>query len=197
LRPEDVAVATDDGLIHDLGRDDPTGLALALRERRLVKRALDIPAAELPGDPADWPAADPDLTERVEDQLARDVGIAPGNLFLDFPAKADMMGVGLPLVRRTGEAVHLAGADAEAHLGLPRVAAELYRSARRLRVFTTRPAPIARDAVVALVMLSKEEITARLVADRGLLTPAAARSASTASSPRPRHPGTPRHRPGR
>ena len=28
IRAEDVATATDDGLIHDLSRDDPTGLAL-------------------------------------------------------------------------------------------------------------------------------------------------------------------------
>src|SRR5438105_6914096 len=37
LSPDAVALATDDGLIHELMGDDPTGLARALRERRLAK----------------------------------------------------------------------------------------------------------------------------------------------------------------
>src|SRR5207244_4843372 len=48
LAPDAVALATDDGLIHELMGDDPTGLARALRERRLAKRALDLPATDLP-----------------------------------------------------------------------------------------------------------------------------------------------------
>ena len=187
LRVEDVAVATDDGLIHELQRDDATGLARALRERRLAKRALDLPATELPADIADWPAADPDLTEQVEDRLAREVGAAPGEVFLDFPAKHEMLGVDVPLVRRDGEVVQLAGPIAEAHLGLPRVAAELYRSARRLRVFTTRPVRLAAEAVVELVCLPREEVAARLAGDGALLS---SRGRGPASSASPRRRGT-------
>ncbi|HEY7686183.1 MAG TPA: HD domain-containing protein [Gemmatimonadales bacterium] len=186
IRAEDVAVATDDGLIHELGRDDPTGLALRLRERRLAKRALELPATDLPADSADWSGTDPDLVERVEDRLARELGIAPGELFLDFPVKREMLGVDLPLVRRDGAVVQLAGAGAEAHLGLPRVAAELYRSARRLRVFTLRPVRLVAKNLIELVGLPREEVAARLAEDRGLLSPGAPAPASAASPRRPR-----------
>jgi uncharacterized protein len=162
IRPMDVAVATDDGLIHDLSRDDPTGLALRLRERRLAKRILDLPAADVALDGTGWPAGDPDLCERVEDLLARDAGLVPGELFLDFPAKPSMFGTDLPLLRRDGALVPLASAEGEAHLGLPRVAAELYRSARRLRVFTVRPASVDAARVVELVRLPGEAVAAQL-----------------------------------
>jgi HD superfamily phosphohydrolase len=96
VRAEDVAMATDDGLIHELSHDDPTGLARALRERRLAKRVIDLPATDLPADTARWPGTDPDLAEQVEDQLAREVGLDPGELFLDFPVKDGMLTVDLP-----------------------------------------------------------------------------------------------------
>ncbi len=162
IRPMDVAVATDDGLIHELGRDDPTGLAVRLRERRLAKRILDLPAADLSLDGTGWPAADPDLCERVEDRLAVEAGLARGELFLDFPAKPMMFGTDLPLLRRDGELVPLASAEGEAHLGLPRVATELYRSARRLRVFALRPASLDAARVLDLVRLPAEDVAASL-----------------------------------
>jgi HD superfamily phosphohydrolase len=184
---EAVALATDDGLIHELQREDPTGLALALRERRLVKRVLDLPASELPTETADWVARDPDLAERVEDRLAQEVGATPGELFLDFPVKSEMLGVDLPLVRRDGEVVLLTGSAAEAHLGLPRVAAELYRSARRLRLFAARPVRLAAESVIELVCLPGEEVAARLAGDRALLS---SRGRAPASSGSPRRRGT-------
>jgi len=162
VRPDAVAVATDDGLIHELLQQDATGLARRLRERRLAKRALDLPATELPADTPLWPSDDPDLLERVEDRLARDVGLAPGELFLDFPAKAAMLALDLPLVRRDGSVTQLGGAEAAAHLGLPRVATELYRSARRLRVFVIAAAKVPAQPIVELVMLPREEV-ARMV----------------------------------
>jgi uncharacterized protein len=168
LRAADVAVATDDALIQDLQGRDPTGLARALRERRLAKRALDVPATDLPADLADWPARDPDLLERVEDRVAAEVGLAAGELFLDFPAKREMLGLDLPMVRRDGTVVYLGGGEAGAHLGLPRVAAELYRSARRLRVFTIRPVAVAAAKIVALVGMPREEIAERLGGTKAL-----------------------------
>ncbi|HYR31026.1 MAG TPA: HD domain-containing protein [Gemmatimonadales bacterium] len=158
VRPDAVAVATDDGLIHELLQQDATGLARSLRERRLAKRALDLPATELPAHTPSWPSDDPDLLERVEDRLARDVGLSPGELFLDFPDKAAMLALDLPLVKRDGTVTQLGGADAAAHLGLPRVAGELYRSARRLRVFVLATAKIPERAIAELVMLPREEV---------------------------------------
>ena len=170
VRQEDVALATDDGLIHELQRGDATGLAQALHERRLAKRALDIPATDLPLDTAAWPANDPALCMRVEDHLADVLQLDAGELFLDFPAKPDMLALDIPLVKRDGSVTQLSGADATAHLGLPRVAGELYRSARRLRVFTLRPARVPTKAIVDLVMLPGEEVAARLAAGRSLVS---------------------------
>jgi hypothetical protein len=193
IRPDDVAVATDDGLIHELDRDDPTGLARRLRERRLAKRALDLPATDLPADISDWPATDPDLTEQVEDRLAEETGLPPGALFLDFPAKDRMLDVELPLVRRDAAAGQSTGEGVAIHLGLPRVAAELYRSARRLRVFTLQPVRLRESDIVELIRLPREEVVARLAAQRGLLS-ASAGPRSIASSRRPRD--TPPNRSG-
>ena len=142
-----IALATDDGLSHELQQHDHTGLARALRERRLAKRALDIPATELPSDTADWPSRDPDLLQRVEERLAREAGLRTDELFLDFPAKPDMFDVSMPGL---------------GSLGLPRVAAELHRSAQRLRVFVMAPARIPDRAVVELVMWPQEEVIRRL-----------------------------------
>ena len=148
VRPEDIAVATDDGLSHELLQCDQTGLARALRERRLAKRALDIPATELPAETHDWPSRDPDLLERVEERLAREVGLRPDQLFLDFPSKPDMFDVSLPGLGT---------------LGLPRVAAELHRAAQRLRVFVCEPKEVPARPVIELVTLPREEVAARLV----------------------------------
>ena len=143
MTAEALAVATDDGLIHDLEQHDPTGLAGALRERRLAKRALDIAGTDLPGQTASWPADDPDVLQRVEERLARDVGLGPDELFLDFPAKPGMLDVTIPVVGRSGGAAE--------HIGLPRVAAELHRSAQRLRVFVMKPVKIDAKQIIDLV----------------------------------------------
>ena len=162
LRADDVAVSTDDGLIHELQRDDATGLAQALRERRLAKRALDLPATELPEGSGEWIGTDPDLVSMVEDRLAAEVGLEAGELFIDFPVKRDMLGLDLPLARRDGSVVQLAGTGAESYLGVARVAAELIRSARRLRVFVLRPAQVAAKRVVGVAALPADEVRRQL-----------------------------------
>jgi len=165
MTPDDVAVATDDGLSHELlQQHDQAGLARALRERRLAKRALDIPATELPAETFDWPSRDPDLLERVEERLARELGLGPDQLFLDFPSKPDMFDVSLPGL---------------GSLGLPRVAAELHRSAQRLRVFLLEPAEIPARPIIELVTLPREEVAARLAGHRALISAAARGSAAS------------------
>ena len=155
MSADDVALATDDGLSHELQQHDQTGLARALRERRLAKRALDIPATDLPVDTADWASRDPDLLQRVEERLAREAGLRADQLFLDFPSKPDMFDVSMPGL---------------GSLGLPRVAAELHRSAQRLRVFVLEPAQIPARAVVELVTWPRAEVAARLDGEKVLLT---------------------------
>ena len=162
LRAEAIALATDDALIHELLQADVHGLARRLRERQLAKRALDVPATELPIATPSWPATDPDLVERVEDRLAAELGAQPGGLFLDFPAKEGMLDVDLPLVKRNGTVERLTG--------LPRVAPELYRAARRLRVFVLERVALEPKRIVELVMLPREEVARQVETGRGLLS---------------------------
>src|SRR5256886_16177001 len=95
---------------------DAAGLARRLRERRLAKRAVDLPATALPADAAAWPANDPDLQQRVEDRLAGEMGLGPAEPFLDFPPQPAMLALDLALVRPGGSRVQLAGVDATAPL---------------------------------------------------------------------------------
>src|SRR5258705_198039 len=143
MSAETVAVATDDGLTHELQQHDPTGLAAALRERRLAKRALDLAGTDLPVETATWPATDPDLLQQVEERLAREAGLGPDELFLDFPSKPGMLGVTIPGVGRSGGAAQ--------RIGVAGVAAELHRSAQRVRVFVMRPVKIPAKKIIDLV----------------------------------------------
>ena len=162
LRAEAIALATDDALIHELLQADVHGLARRLRERQLAKRALDLPATDLPATTPSWPGTDPDLVERVEDRLAAELGVQPGGLYLDFPAKDGMLDVDVPLVKRNGTVERLTG--------LPRVAAELYRAARRLRVFVLESVALEPKRIVELVMLPREEVARRVETGRALLS---------------------------
>ncbi|MFN2571885.1 MAG: HD domain-containing protein [Gemmatimonadales bacterium] len=166
MSPDEIAVATDDGLSHELQEHDPTGLARALRERRLAKRALDIPATELPAATANWPSRDPDLLQQVEERLASELGLRADQLFLDFPSKSDMFDVSMPGL---------------GSLGLPRVAAELHRSAQRLRVFVMEPVEVPARTIVELVTWPAEQVRARLNSEKALLSVSAAGRGSAAS----------------
>lgn len=164
-----VADLTDDAFMQLLEERSRSPLAARLRARRLFKRALDLPASEVTAEPSAWVSDDPDLTERVEDALAQCAGLEPGELLLDFPARHDLLSVDLPLRLRDGTAVRLTDQGRAGHVGLPRIAAELYRSARRLRVFVARPINQTFEDVAELVEMSGTEVAARLESGRGLL----------------------------
>ena len=161
LQPERIAEATDGGLMAVLLERDPTGLAARVHGRRLYKRALDLPASDVPADTQPWLWDDPDLVERVEDALAIAAGLEPGQLLLDFPERSSMLGVDLPLRTRSGAIERLTDEGRAGQLGLPRVAAELYQSARRLRVFTDGRASGALGGLMQVIVLPKEEVEAR------------------------------------
>lgn len=163
-----IAVATDDGLLHELASHDRTGLARALRERSLMKRILDIPATDVP-ESDDWLAAAPDLTERVEDQVASELGVPPGTVLMDFPVKPKMMSIDLPLVRKDQRVEMLTDAGRAGHLGLPRIAEELYHTARRYRVFAAQPLEVPAEAMVTLAALPRSEVERRLSRGEKLL----------------------------
>ena len=166
---EQIAELTDDAFMQLLVAQDPTPLSASVRTRRLHKRALDLPASEVTADPEPWISDDPDLAERVEDALAAEAGLAAGELLLDFPSRSDMLAVDLPLRLRDGSVERLTGEGRAGHLGLPRIAAELYRSARRLRVFVARPPAASLDGVAALLEMTAAEVAARLARGNPLL----------------------------
>ena len=164
-----IAEATDGGLMTILLASDPTGLAAQVQERRLFKRALDVPASDVPADAQSWLDEDPGLLERVEDAVAVEAGLAAGQLLLDFPARTSMLAVDLPLRTRSGGVERLTDAGRAGQLGLPRVADALYESARRLRVFTAERASARLEGLMGLVSLPAPEVERRLTDGAPLL----------------------------
>lgn len=169
ITAEALADATDDALTERLFAADPTGLARAVHGRRLFKRALDLPASEVPAEREPWTRTRADLLELVEDRLAAECGLARGELLLDFPSNPSMLAVDLPLRTRNGTVERLTGQGRAGQFGLPHVAEELYESARRLRVFTARP--VTNDLAPAreLIGLTAIELDARIRDSRELL----------------------------
>jgi HD superfamily phosphohydrolase len=159
---EQMAEGTDDGLLEWLVTGDESGLARALRERRLFKRALDLSATDVPADTQPWIAQDPDLVEQVEDALAPELGLKPGELLLDFPANPSMLSVDLPLRTRGGRVERLTNEGRSGQFGLPRVAGELYRSARRFRVFVARQPNRSVERVLSVITLPADEVERRI-----------------------------------
>jgi len=129
---------TDEGLMHRLESAWPTQLLVALKERKLYKRAAEWPAAELDGDTIEWIASDRKRVTDAENLLAKEFGLAPGELLLDYPAKTQMLGLDIPVLRRSGRVERLTGEGWIGTINLPTLSEELYKSARWLRVFTAK-----------------------------------------------------------
>jgi hypothetical protein len=125
-------------LMHRLESAFPTQLLVALKGRKLYKRAAEWPAAELDDDAVEWIASDRKRVSEAENVLAREFGLAPGELLLDYPAKTQMLGLDIPVLRRNGKVERLTGEGWIGTINLPSLSEELYKSARWLRVFTAR-----------------------------------------------------------
>ncbi len=135
---QSLARYTDEGLMHRLETAWPTQLLVALKERKLYKRAAEWPAAELDDDKVEWIANDRQRAGEMENELAKDLGIAPGELLLDYPVKTQMLGLDIPVLRRSGKVERLTGEGWIGTINLPSLSEDLYKSARWLRVFTAR-----------------------------------------------------------
>ncbi len=135
---EALARYTDEGLMHRLESAWPTELLAALKERRLYKRAAEWPAAELDDEEFEWIATDRKRVSESENELAKAFGLAPGELLLDYPAKTQMLGLDIPVLRRSGKVERLTGEGWIGTINLPSLSEELYKSARWLRVFTAK-----------------------------------------------------------
>jgi len=169
LAPAELVDATDDQLLERLVARGPAPLVERLRARRLYKRALELPASDVPADAQPWLWEDAALLEAVEDRLAAELGAAPGAVLLDYPARPSMLAVDLPLRTRDGRVERLTGEGRAGALGLPRVAEALYQSARRLRVFTGEPVGVRPAAVLRLVTRPAADLRTALAAARPLL----------------------------
>jgi len=129
---------TDEGLMHHLESDQPPPLLAALKERRLFKRAAEWPAAELDASRMEWIATDRKRVAQAENSLAAEFGLGRGELLLDYPVKTEMLGLDIPVLRRSGKVERLTGEGWIGTINLPSLSEELYKSARWLRVFTAR-----------------------------------------------------------
>jgi uncharacterized protein len=139
---QSLARHTDEGLMHALESDRPTPLLVALKERKLYKRAAEWPAAELDDDTVEWIATDRKRVAEAENSLANEFGLGPGELLLDYPVKTQMLGLDIPVLRRSGKVERLTGEGWIGTINLPSLSEELYKSARWLRVFTSKRASL-------------------------------------------------------
>src|SRR5688572_13174821 len=142
---------TDEGLLHRLEHAQPSSLLEALRSRRLYKRALEWPASQLDDGFGEWIATDRDRTRDAEDSLAKEAALQPGELLLDFPIKTQMLGLDIPVKRRSGEVEMLTGQGWPGTINLPSLSEALYTSARWLRVFVARRVELPRQLVLQIL----------------------------------------------
>jgi len=160
LAPDELVGPTDEELLYLIGRrahEDDSEVAErisarwlpALRHRRLPKRALELTAADLAGRQVeDWAVGDSPWKRAVEDDLASELALEPGEVVIDFPAKPQMFQLDVLVARRGGLVQRLDMEGLEGLLDLPRVAQELYSTARVLRVFTFERREVSAEAVL-------------------------------------------------
>ncbi|MGH7648443.1 MAG: hypothetical protein ACREND_10025, partial [Gemmatimonadaceae bacterium] len=151
LDESELSSLTDEGLLHALESEGRPPLLDALRNRRLYKRAFECAAGDLPDGTGDWIASDLERVRLTEDALGRELGLAPGELLLDFPEKPQMLGLDLPVRLRGGHVHRLTREGLPGSINLPALSDELYRSARVLRVFVARPVTLGNDSLRAVL----------------------------------------------
>ncbi|MDX1493526.1 MAG: HD domain-containing protein [Longimicrobiales bacterium] len=146
--PEELIGPTDEELLYEIGRrvmEDDSEVAEriatrwlpALRHRRLPKRALELTAADLTGRRVeDWAVGDSPWKRAVEDDLAAELGLEPGEVMIDFPVKPAMFQLDVLVERLDGRVQRVGMEGARGILDLTKVAQELYTTARVLRIFT-------------------------------------------------------------
>src|SRR5690606_41903560 len=79
----------------------------------------------------------------------------PGESYLDYPERSRMLSLGLVVLLRAGRVLRLGTAGQAGLIGLPRIAEELYQTARVLRLFTLGARREVNPA--ALVALAQQD----------------------------------------
>jgi hypothetical protein len=164
-----IATTTDEALMERLRSLRDTTLADRLRNRVLYKRIIEVRGDQVPTQADEWIAHHPDLVEAVENRIANELGLAPGALLLDFPAKAHMLETDLPVLTAHGTVEPLSGPESGERFGLQSVAQELYAGARHFRLFAVEPVDVDIRRVLEVLEHTKGEITADLQAGRTLV----------------------------
>ena len=160
IDPEELVGPTDERLLYEIERramekDDSTSECIvgrwlpALRTRDLPKRAVELTAADLEGRVIeDWALTETSMKRGVEDQLARELELERGEVFIDVPQKERMFQLNILVKRRSGEVQRLGPGGLPGVIDLPRVAEELYGAARVLRVFTLEKRELEAEVVL-------------------------------------------------
>lgn len=161
LLPDELIGPTDEELLYRiqdraLASGDPEVRRIGerwiadLRNRRLPKRACEITATELEGtDLPLWISQDSAKRREAEDRIASRLGLAPGEVMLDYPVKAKMLDLNLLLERRDGTVERLGEGGLHGVIDLLGVADDLYGTTRVLRIFTMERRTIRPDEVLA------------------------------------------------
>lgn len=160
IETADLVGPTDEELLYEIGRrardrDDRRARTLgerwlpALRNRQLPKRALELRAEELKGSGlSDDMLVDGPQKRALEDRLAAELELEPGEVFIDLPRKTEMFQMNVLVERRSGRVQRLGREGLEGLINLPILTSELYRTARVLRVFTFEPREISPDRIL-------------------------------------------------
>jgi HD superfamily phosphohydrolase len=157
LTPADLVGPTDEELLFEIRSraervDTPGAERLRTRwlpdlwNRKIPKRALELTAADLAEIPLPgWLGTDSVRRRALEDRLAQDLDLEPGEVVVDYPVKEAMFQLNLLLEKRNGCVARVGPEGLPGVIDLPRVAAELYRTARVLRVFTFSRRSLSRE----------------------------------------------------
>ncbi|HEU0013570.1 MAG TPA: HD domain-containing protein [Longimicrobium sp.] len=142
----------------------------AVRRRLLPKRALEVPGEALRGLPGEcWITEDAELRGAFERRLAGELGLEEGGVLIDYPEKPRMLGLDLLMLRRSGAVQRLTESGRAGLIEVPRVADELYHTARQFRVFTTARRQVDAARVLEVLAMEPPAARARLGAAEAVL----------------------------
>jgi uncharacterized protein len=121
---------TDEGVLYLIESRQPGDDRIKqLRERNLPKRAVEL--------------LDADITvhnvSAIESEIAAELGVSARDVYLDYPEKKEMFALNILVERKSGEVIRLGPAGHSGLIDLPRIADDMYNTARVLRLFVAGP----------------------------------------------------------
>lgn len=138
---------TDEGVLFLIESRNQAELRIQqLRERKLPKRVGELVATELG-------SVDVVSEQVAEERVAAELGVDVRNVYFDYPEKKAMFALDLLVQRRNGQVLRLGPGGRTGLIGLPRLADELYQTARVLRVFVSGARPRIDDARLREIIL--------------------------------------------